>query len=124
MSNPSTRGCWCQRPLLTTRQTGDGKAVGWCAVGPRSRFTRALRSPLMTRRDPEADDGRRRDEEASAGTKQTRSGLQLHGYATPLRAATDRVMAARHPTEIAHYIRYAPRRSRRLQKVARCPAGP
>jgi GNAT superfamily N-acetyltransferase len=84
-SNPSTRGCWCQHPLLTTKQVGDGwgdgnqlrfeelagyddppggllayddngTPIGWCATGPRSRYARALRSPLMTQRDPGEDD--------------------------------------------------------------------
>ncbi len=84
-SNPSTRGCWCQHPLMTVREAGagwgavnqhrfrelakcddppggllayddDGKIVGWCAVGPRSRYTRALRSPLIADRDTTEDD--------------------------------------------------------------------
>jgi GNAT superfamily N-acetyltransferase len=33
----------------------DGRAVGWCAAGPRSRFARALRSPILSGRDPGED---------------------------------------------------------------------
>jgi GNAT superfamily N-acetyltransferase len=33
-----------------------GRAVGWCAAGPRSRYARAMRSPLVKERDPAADD--------------------------------------------------------------------
>ena len=33
----------------------DGTPVGWCATGPRSRYTRALRSPLLATRDPDED---------------------------------------------------------------------
>ncbi len=82
-SNPSTRGCWCMWFLLSAReaQAGwgadnrrrfedlagennppggllayqDGKPVGWCAMGPRSRYPRAARSPLMAHRDPAED---------------------------------------------------------------------
>jgi len=83
-SNPSTRGCWCMWFLLPTRevQAGwgasnrgrfenlamqddppggllayvDDKPVGWCAMGPRSRYPSAYRSRLMAHRDP-AEDG-------------------------------------------------------------------
>jgi GNAT superfamily N-acetyltransferase len=83
-SNATTRGCWCMWFLLPAReaQAGwgainrarfenlamegsppggllayqDGMPVGWCAMGPRSRYPRASRSRLMTRRDP-AEDG-------------------------------------------------------------------
>lgn len=79
-----TRGCWCMWFLLPTREVQggwgaenqarffelareddppagllayhDGKPVGWCAMGPRSRYPRAIRSPLMASRDP-AEDG-------------------------------------------------------------------
>jgi GNAT superfamily N-acetyltransferase len=34
----------------------DGRAVGWCAAGPRARYARALRSKLLAGRDP-AEDG-------------------------------------------------------------------
>lgn len=82
-SNASTRGCWCMWFLLPVRdvQAGwgdtnrgrfemlatetsppggllayqDGKAVGWCAMGPRTRYPRAAGSKLMTRRDPDED---------------------------------------------------------------------
>jgi GNAT superfamily N-acetyltransferase len=83
-SNPTTRGCWCMWFLLTSKEAHsgwgdgnrrrfeqlateanppagllayrDGKPVGWCAVGPRSRYTRALRSPILVGRDPDEDD--------------------------------------------------------------------
>jgi len=84
-SNATTRGCRCMWFLLATRdvQAGwgetnrgrfermvtragepagvlarddDGRAVGWCAAGPRSRYARALRSPTLTGRDPAEDD--------------------------------------------------------------------
>ena len=82
-SNPSTRGCWCQWFLLSTTKVQadwgdanrrrfedlaqqdppggllayqDGKPVGWCAMGPRSRYPTVMRSPLMARRDPAEDD--------------------------------------------------------------------
>lgn len=34
----------------------DGEPVGWCAVGPRSRYTRAIRTPTFAGRDPAEDD--------------------------------------------------------------------
>jgi GNAT superfamily N-acetyltransferase len=34
----------------------DGEPVGWCAVGPRARYARALRSPTLRGRDPAEDD--------------------------------------------------------------------
>lgn len=34
----------------------DEEVVGWCAVGPRSRFARALRVPSFKGRDPAEDD--------------------------------------------------------------------
>ncbi len=34
----------------------DGEAVGWCAVGPRSRYTRMLKAPTLRERDPAEDD--------------------------------------------------------------------
>jgi GNAT superfamily N-acetyltransferase len=33
-----------------------GRAVGWCAAGPRSRYAKALRSRLLKPRDPAEDD--------------------------------------------------------------------
>jgi hypothetical protein len=33
----------------------DGEPVGWCAMGPRSRYPRALRSPVLKGRDPDED---------------------------------------------------------------------
>ncbi len=35
---------------------GDGRAQGWCAVGPRSRYAAMLRSPLWRERDVAEDD--------------------------------------------------------------------
>lgn len=80
----TTRGCWCMWFLLSTKdvQAGwgdgnrrrfealatedsppggmlayvDGKPIGWCAMGPRSRYPRAARSPIMAKRDPAEDD--------------------------------------------------------------------
>jgi len=34
----------------------DGVPVGWCAVGPRSRYARAIRTPTYKGRDPDEDD--------------------------------------------------------------------
>jgi GNAT superfamily N-acetyltransferase len=34
----------------------EGRAIGWCAAGPRTRYERALRSRLLSARDP-AEDG-------------------------------------------------------------------
>lgn len=78
-----TGGCWCMFFLLTGRELHegwgvgnrarfeelvatqelpagllayrDGQPVGWCAVGPRSRYPRALRSPILKQRDPAED---------------------------------------------------------------------
>jgi GNAT superfamily N-acetyltransferase len=33
----------------------DGEPVGWCAAGPRDRYSRALRSPILKGRDAEED---------------------------------------------------------------------
>ena len=83
--NSTTRGCYCMWFLLATkemdagwgggnrvrfeaavRESGepfgvlayddDGRPLGWAAVGPRSRYARILRSPLMKTRDPAEDD--------------------------------------------------------------------
>jgi GNAT superfamily N-acetyltransferase len=83
-SNSTTRGCWCMWFLLSTSEVQaawgdgnrrrfealareanppvgviayqDGVPVGWCAMGPRSRYPRAARSPLMTHRDRAEDE--------------------------------------------------------------------
>ncbi|MEV6490793.1 GNAT family N-acetyltransferase [Actinoplanes sp. NPDC051633] len=84
-SNPTMRGCWCQYMRLKSSEVsagwGDGNrrrfaeqarcedppsgllayddggtTVGWCAVGPRSRFARLLRSPLTKTWDRAEDD--------------------------------------------------------------------
>jgi GNAT superfamily N-acetyltransferase len=34
----------------------DDEPVGWCAVGPRSRYVRAIRTPTYKGRDPDEDD--------------------------------------------------------------------
>ena len=34
----------------------DDKLVGWCAVGPRSRYARAIKTPTYKGRDKELDD--------------------------------------------------------------------
>jgi GNAT superfamily N-acetyltransferase len=77
-------GCWCMWFLLSNKECEtawgqgnqasfgklveqehepmgllayhDGEPVGWCATGPRSRYGRALRSPLLAERDPGEDD--------------------------------------------------------------------
>jgi GNAT superfamily N-acetyltransferase len=82
-TNGTTRGCWCMFFLVTGREftagwgTGnrarfeefaagqdppagllayrDREPVGWCAMGPRSRYPRALRSPVRAGRDPSED---------------------------------------------------------------------
>jgi hypothetical protein len=83
--NSTTRGCYCMWFLLTSKEMDkgwgggnrvrfeslagaseepfgvlayddDNQPLGWCAVGPRSRYARVLRSPLMTARDPAEDD--------------------------------------------------------------------
>jgi GNAT superfamily N-acetyltransferase len=84
-SNSVTRGCWCAWFLLSGRAAREGwgagnqerfehlvhaaaepagvlayesgQAVGWCATGPRSRYARVLRSPLVAPvRDAAEDD--------------------------------------------------------------------
>jgi GNAT superfamily N-acetyltransferase len=83
-TNGITRGCYCMFFLLTSRDFGhgwgtgnrarfeefaagqdppagllayrDGEPVGWCAMGPRSRYPRALRSPVLKGHDPDEDD--------------------------------------------------------------------
>jgi GNAT superfamily N-acetyltransferase len=42
-------------PVGLLAYRGD-EVVGWCAAGPRSRFTRALRVPSFKGRDPEEDE--------------------------------------------------------------------
>jgi GNAT superfamily N-acetyltransferase len=83
-SNSTTRGCWCMWFVLTTREARDGwgsanrarfsdlaalndppggllayldrTPVGWCAMGPRSRYPTAAGSRLMAHRDAAEDD--------------------------------------------------------------------
>jgi len=82
-TNQSTNGCWCMWFLVPVKECHagwgpvnrerfaafargadppagllayrDGEAVGWCAVGPRSRYARMLRAPTLKRRDPAED---------------------------------------------------------------------
>lgn len=83
-SQPESSGCWCMWfisrvadyhsrgaagnraafvDLLNTSPTPVGllaydgdAAVGWCAVGPRSRFARAIKTPTLKGRDSAEDD--------------------------------------------------------------------
>jgi GNAT superfamily N-acetyltransferase len=82
-SSSTTRGCWCMWFLLSSSEVDagwgdgnrrefsklagqdppggvmayrDGKPVGWCAAGPRSRYRRAMRSRILAGRDPAEDD--------------------------------------------------------------------
>lgn len=83
-TNGVTRGCYCTYFLVSGKdyQSGwqggnrasfegfaagadppagllayrDAEAVGWCAVGPRARYARALRSPILRAREPDEDD--------------------------------------------------------------------
>lgn len=86
-SSGTTRGCWCMYFIAAAAEyragwrTGgnrrafeelaaasddplgllayeDGRPVGWCATGPRSRYTRAIgpRARVLSDRDPQEDD--------------------------------------------------------------------
>lgn len=83
-TSSTTRGCYCMWFLRPGRQVEagwgdanrqafeactraetlpmgllayvDGEPVGWCATGPRARYTRAQRSPVLRQRDPAEDD--------------------------------------------------------------------
>jgi GNAT superfamily N-acetyltransferase len=84
-SNNTTRGCYCVWFLFAGGEVMDGwggvnrgkfermvaaagepagvlayddggQPVGWCAAGPRSRYAKALRSPILKGRDPAEDD--------------------------------------------------------------------
>jgi GNAT superfamily N-acetyltransferase len=85
-SNGVTRGCWCMSFVASREQFLDGRAggnraafealaasaseplgllayrggetVGWCAAGPRSRYSRAIgpRAKILAGRDPAEDD--------------------------------------------------------------------
>jgi GNAT superfamily N-acetyltransferase len=82
-SNSTTRGCWCVWFLMPVReaQAGwgednrrrfeelaqqdnppagllayeDSTPVGWCAIGPRTRYPQVAKSRLMVHRDPAED---------------------------------------------------------------------
>ena len=51
--NAFARGASPPAGLLAYR---GAEAVGWCALGPRSRYARMLRSPTLKERDPAEDD--------------------------------------------------------------------
>ena len=83
--NSTTRGCYCMWFLLSSKEMDagwgglnrtrfeasvsaasgqpfgvlayddDGQPLAWCAIGPRSRYARILRSPLMKSREPSED---------------------------------------------------------------------
>jgi GNAT superfamily N-acetyltransferase len=83
-SDKATAGCWCMwfiipvkayhaaggdgnragfRDLMASNPHPmglvayeDGEPAGWCALGPRSRFARAIKTPTYTGRDPAEDD--------------------------------------------------------------------
>jgi GNAT superfamily N-acetyltransferase len=83
-SDRSAAGCWCMwfiirvkdyhaaggsgneasfRELLAASEHPmgligyeGGEPVGWCAVGPRSRYARAIKTPTYTGRNPDEDD--------------------------------------------------------------------
>jgi GNAT superfamily N-acetyltransferase len=80
----TTRGCYCTWFLIPAKEShagwsggnrltfeacarsetmpmgllayADNAPVGWCAAGPRSRYTRALRSPVLKQHDPAEDE--------------------------------------------------------------------
>jgi GNAT superfamily N-acetyltransferase len=82
-TNKTTSGCYCMWFLLPSKECSagwsggnkvafesaavsdrhpmgllayqDGEAVGWCAAGPRTRYAKALRSPVLAGRDRDAD---------------------------------------------------------------------
>lgn len=83
-TNKTTSGCYCMWFLIPTKQSHagwgeanqeafeslagtcaepvgllayrSGEAVGWCAAGPRARYERALRSPVLKSRDAAEDE--------------------------------------------------------------------
>ena len=83
-ADATTQGCWCTWFIVPVKEhhaageagnratfaqlvacsaepagliaSVDGAAVGWCAAGPRSRYTRAIRTPTYKGRDPAEDD--------------------------------------------------------------------
>jgi GNAT superfamily N-acetyltransferase len=83
-TNKTTDGCFCTWFLMPVKQSHagwgaqnqaflrsyacaaapaagllayrDGEVVGWCAMGPRSRYERMLRAPTLAQRDPAEDD--------------------------------------------------------------------
>jgi hypothetical protein len=84
-SDKATAGCWCMWFIIPVKayhaagSTGnraafsalaaaspqpmgliayrDDTPVGWCAIGPRSRYARAIKTPTYAGRDPAEDDG-------------------------------------------------------------------
>lgn len=83
-TNGTTKGCYCTWFLISVKQCQagwsgankdtfeasaraeslpmgllaylGGEPVGWCAAGPRARYARALRSPVLRQHDPAEDD--------------------------------------------------------------------
>jgi GNAT superfamily N-acetyltransferase len=85
-SNGTTRGCWCMYFIASRQDFGagyrggnreaferivadspvpfgllayrEGRPVGWCAAGPRSRYPRVIgpRAKILAKRDPAEDD--------------------------------------------------------------------
>jgi GNAT superfamily N-acetyltransferase len=83
-SDKVTAGCWCMWFIIPVRDYHaaggagnrasfealaadarhpmgligyrDGEPVGWCALGPRSRYVRAVKTPTYAGRDPAEDD--------------------------------------------------------------------
>jgi GNAT superfamily N-acetyltransferase len=83
-TNKTTAGCYCTWFLMPVKQSQagwgdtnrrefesfarqadppagllayrDGEPVGWCALGPRSRYARMLKAPTLRQRDPAEDD--------------------------------------------------------------------
>jgi hypothetical protein len=46
---------WSEKPMGLLGYRND-EPVGWCAVGPRSRYVRAIKTPTYKGRDPDEDD--------------------------------------------------------------------
>jgi GNAT superfamily N-acetyltransferase len=55
------RASFCELIAASKQPVGlmaylDGEPAGWCALGPRSRYARAIRTPTYKGRDPDEDD--------------------------------------------------------------------
>jgi GNAT superfamily N-acetyltransferase len=135
-TNGTTAGCYCMYFLVTSREYSqgwgaankahfeefaraavppagllayrDGEPVGWCALGPRSRYGRVLRSPLTRGRDHTEDDTTwmvpcffvRRDSRGSGLMVDLLNGaVRLAGeYGAPAVEGVPLVGGRRHPT--------------------------